>query len=66
MNCSNESKVDMSKLVTKRMRNSIHKYGATICSNVWDNVIRHQLLNMMFVCLNGDVFLGAIDTMEGT
>jgi hypothetical protein len=45
----------MFKLFVKKTQNSIHKYGMTICSNGWDNVIRHPLLNMMFVYLNGDV-----------
>jgi hypothetical protein len=49
------------KLVVKNIQNSIHKYGATICSNGWDNVARRPLLNVMFVCPNGDVFLSAID-----
>jgi SpoU rRNA methylase family enzyme len=36
-----QSKVDASKQITKRMRNSIHKYGVIIYSNGWDNVARH-------------------------
>ncbi len=40
----------------------IHKYGTTICSNGWDNVTRHPLLNIMIVCPNGNVFIGSIDT----
>jgi hypothetical protein len=44
------------------MWNSIHKYGATICFNGWDNVARHPLLNEMFTCLSGDVFIGSMDT----
>ncbi len=58
-----QSKVDKSKLITKKMQNSIHKYRVTICSNGWDNVARHPLLNAMFACPKGDVFLGAINTM---
>ncbi len=59
-----QSKVIMSKLIATNIQNSIHKYGATICSNGWDNIARHPLLNMMFVCPNGDVFLSAINTMR--
>ncbi len=40
----------------------IHKYGATICSNGWDNVTWHPLLNVVFACPSGDVFIGSIDT----
>jgi hypothetical protein len=58
-----QSNVIVSKLIAKNIQNYIHKYGATICLNGWDNVARHPLLNMMFVCPNGDVFLSAIDIM---
>jgi hypothetical protein len=58
-----QSKVIVSKLISKNIQNSIHKYGATICSNGWDNVARCPLLNTMIVCPNGDVFLSAIDIM---
>ncbi len=51
----------MSKQVIKRTQNSIHIYGVTICFNGWDNVARHPLLNIMFACSNGDVFIGSID-----
>jgi hypothetical protein len=44
------------------MWNLIHKYGATICSDSWDNVAWHPLLNVMFACPSGDVFIGSIDT----
>jgi hypothetical protein len=43
------------------MWNLIHKYGATICS--CDNVAWHPLLNVMFACPSGDVFIGSIDTI---
>jgi hypothetical protein len=55
--------MDVSKQVTKRMWNSIHKCGVTNYSNGWNNVAQHPLLNVMFTCLNGDVFLGFIDTI---
>jgi len=64
--CTNllkQSKViNVAKYVVERTQNSIHKYGATICSNGWDNVVNCPLLSMMFTCPNGDVFLGAINT----
>jgi len=57
-----QSKVDVSKQVTKRTQNLIHKYGATICFNGWNNVAWHPLLNVMLVCPSGNVFIGSIDT----
>jgi hypothetical protein len=56
--------VDVSKQVTKRTRNSIHKYGTTTCFDGWDNVAQHPLLNIMFVCPSGNVFIGSIN-IEG-
>jgi hypothetical protein len=55
--------VDVSKQETKRTRNLIHKYGTTICSNGWDNATQDPLLNIMFVCPNGNVFIGSIGTI---
>jgi hypothetical protein len=57
-----QSKVDVSKQVTERTRNSIHKYETTICSDGWDNVAWYPFLNIMFVCPSGNVFVGSIDT----
>jgi hypothetical protein len=37
-NLLKQYKVDVSKQVTKRTWDSIHKYGATICYDGWDNV----------------------------
>jgi hypothetical protein len=55
--------VDVSKQVTKRTQNSIHKYRATICLEYgWDNITQHPLLNIMLACPSGDVFIGSIDT----
>jgi hypothetical protein len=54
----------MPKHAIKKMWNSIHKYGTTICCDGWDNVIGRPLLNMMFFCPNGDVFLNTINTMR--
>ncbi len=59
-------KVDVSKQVTERTRNLIHKYGATICSYGRDNIAQHpRLLNIMIACPSGDVFIGSIDTIKG-
>jgi hypothetical protein len=52
----------MSKQVIEKTKHSIHKYGATICSNGWDNIAQRQLLNEMLVCPSGDVFIGSINT----
>jgi hypothetical protein len=54
--------VNVSKQVTKRTWNLIHKYGTTTCSDGWDNGARHPLLNVMFACPSGDVFISSIDT----
>ncbi len=51
----------MSKQITKKTQNSIHIYGATICFNGWDNVAWHPLLNVMFACPSGNVFISSID-----
>jgi hypothetical protein len=59
--------IDMLKQskVTKRTWSSIHKYGATICFDGWDKVAWRPLLNVMFACPSGDVFIGCINsTME--
>ncbi len=48
--------------MTNKIKNSIHKYGATICSDGWDNINSCPLVNIMFICPNGDFFLEAIDT----
>jgi len=44
--------------------NSIHKYGATIFLDGWDNVNNCSLLNIMLVCSNWDLFLEVIDTTK--
>jgi hypothetical protein len=56
-----QSKVDVSKQVTKRTWNFIHKYGTTICSDGWDNIAQRPFLNVMFGCSSGNVFIGSID-----
>jgi hypothetical protein len=50
----------MQSKVIKRTWNSIHKYGTTICSDGWDNVAWCPLLNVMFACPSGDVFISSI------
>ncbi len=60
-----KSKVDVSKHIYEKAQNSIHKFEVTIYSNGWDNVAWRPLLNIMLVCSNGDVFVGAIDTTSG-
>jgi hypothetical protein len=58
-------KVNVSKRVIEKTHNSIQKYGATICFNGWgwDNVTQHSLLNVMLIDLDGNVFIGSIDTL---
>jgi hypothetical protein len=48
--------------VKKAMKQSIEIYGATICTDGWDNVTRRLLMNVMLSCPAGDIFLGSIDT----
>jgi hypothetical protein len=48
--------------VKKATKQSIEIYGATICTDGWDNVIRQPLMNVMLSCPVGDIFLGSIDT----
>jgi hypothetical protein len=48
--------------IEKATKQSIALYGATICSDGWDNVIHRPLMNVMLVCLAGDVFIGLVDT----
>lgn len=55
-------KEKVKELVEKKTNVDIAKYGATICSDGWDNVTNRPLMNVMLVCPMGDVFLGSIDT----
>jgi hypothetical protein len=48
--------------VKKATKQSIEVYGATICTDGWDNVTRQPLMNVMLSCPAGDIFLGSIDT----
>ncbi len=56
-----QSKVNVSKQVTERMWNLIHKYGTTICSNGWDNIAWRPWLNVILACLSDDLFISSID-----
>jgi hypothetical protein len=46
----------------KAIKQSIALYGATICSDGWNNVIHRLLMNVMLVCPAGDIFIGSVDT----
>jgi hypothetical protein len=46
------------------MWNSIRKYGITIYSDGWDNDAWCPLLNIMFPCPKGNVFIGSIDKIR--
>jgi hypothetical protein len=48
--------------VKKATKQSIEIYGATICIDGWDNVIRRALMNVMLSCPTSDISLGSIDT----
>lgn len=48
--------------IEEKTKHCISLYGATICSDGWDNVVHRPLMNVMLVCPVGDVFLGSIDT----
>jgi hypothetical protein len=49
--------------VKKATKQSIEVYGATICTDEWDNVTRQPLMNVMLSCPTSDIFLGSIDTI---
>jgi len=48
--------------IEEKTKQCISLYGATICSDGWDNVVNRPLMNVMLVCPVGDIFLGSIDT----
>jgi hypothetical protein len=48
--------------VKKATKQSIEVYGATICTDGWDNVTCRPLMNVMLSCPAGDIFLGSTDT----
>jgi hypothetical protein len=57
-----EPKVKQVKVeIEKAMKQSIALYGATICSDGWDNVIHRPLMNVMLVYPAGDIFIGSVD-----
>ena len=47
--------------VKKATKQSIEAYGATICTDKWNNVTRRPLMNVMLLCPTGNIFLGSID-----
>jgi hypothetical protein len=47
----------------KATKQSIKIYGATICTDGWDNVTHQPLMNVMLSCPVDDLFLGSIDTI---
>jgi hypothetical protein len=47
--------------IEKATKQSIALYGATICLDGWDNIIHRPLMNVMLVCIAGDVFIGSVD-----
>ena len=49
--------------VKKAIKQSIEVYGATICTDGWDNVTRRLLMNVMLSCSVGDIFLTSIETI---
>jgi hypothetical protein len=53
----------MEEEVKKATKQSIEIYGATICTDGWDNVTHRPLINIMLSCPAGDIFLGSIDTI---
>ena len=48
--------------IEEKTKHCISLYGATICSDGWDNVVHRPLMNVMLVCPVGDIFVGSIDT----
>ena len=50
--------------VKKATKQSIEIYNATICIDRWKNIIRLQIMNVMLLCLVGDIFLGSINTIR--
>jgi hypothetical protein len=56
--------VDVSKHTSKSTWNSIHKYGVTIYYDGRDNDAWYLLMNVMFLCPNGNVFIGTVDKIK--
>jgi hypothetical protein len=48
--------------VKKATKQSIEVYDATICTDIWNNVTRRPLMNVILLCPTGDIFLGSVDT----
>ena len=49
--------------VKKATKQSIEGYGATICTDGWDNITSRPLMNVILSCPTCDIFLGSIDTI---
>jgi hypothetical protein len=48
--------------VKKATKQSIEIYDATICTDGWNKVTCQPLMNVMLLCLVGDIFPDSIDT----
>ena len=55
-------KMEVEAEVKKATSFFIETYGVSLCSDGWDNVVHHPLMNIMLSCLAGDIFLGSVDT----
>ena len=54
-------KMEVEAEVKKATSFSIETYGISLCSDGWDNVVHHPLMNIMLSCPTGDIFLGSVD-----
>jgi hypothetical protein len=58
-----EPKMKQVKVEIKKVnKQSIALYRAPICFDGWNNNIHWPLMNVILVCLIGDIFIGLIDT----
>ena len=55
-------KLEMEAEVKKATSFSIKTYRVSLCSDGWDNVVHHPLMNIMLSCPAGDIFLGLVGT----
>ena len=55
-------KLEVEAEVKKVTSFSIETYGVSLCSDGWDNVVHHPLMNVMLYCLVDDIFVGSMDT----
>ena len=49
--------------VKKATKQSKEIYSATIYMDGWNNITRWPLINVMLLCLAGEIFLGSINTI---